>query len=214
MALRLLAFGGTIYDNQNVGSGTAVDIWSNTIALDSISNADPTQAECDAMAAIVKTWFASAGAAIAATASLEFVKLNRVDMVTGLQLTPQTMETVVNPQIRGASDNANPVTTCYRISLDDQTRNKRHRGGFYPPRAGLAVGAGGRWTPTQTTARVTAAVTMMTAINADANSNVVIWSRVNGSLTPATRIRVSDVPDNMSSRKNALLPTRVTGIFA
>lgn len=213
MTLRLLTFGGTIYDNQNAGSGTPVDVWSNSIALASTEPGEPTQAECDACASIISAWFENASTGIAATAALEFVKLNTVDMVSGLQVTDPTVESVINPQKRGGSDNANPVTTCYRVSIDDSTRSRTHRGGFYPPRAGHAVGTNGRWSQTDTTNRLTQAQTMLQALNNLSWATVAIWSRKDNVLHPANRVRVSDVPDNMSSRKNALLPTRVFGLI-
>lgn len=214
MALWLLNFGGTIYDNQNEGSGTAVDVWANSLAIAAVNPRDPTQAECDAYAVDVKNWFTRLGSRIAATCALEFVKCNTVDAVTGHQATDPTIETLLIAGNRGAGDNANPVTTTYRISLDDSTRSKTHRGGFYPPRIGNAVGAGGRWTAAQTEEHAESARILINAINAHDLGNVAIWSRKDNVLHEVNRLRVSDVPDNISTRKNAMLPTRVTKAIA
>lgn len=208
MALWLVNFGGTIYDNQNEGSGTPVDVWSNTLAIASLEPGPPTQAGVDALSDIVRAWFTGAEAGIAATCALEFVKLNLFDAVTGHQAQDPTNEILLNPGARGAGDNANPVTTTYRISMDDGTRARTHRGGFYPPRASHPVGANGRWTQQQTTSHLSAATSLINGINAFGTGRVSIWSRKDNILHEVKRLRVSDVPDNISTRKNAMLPSR------
>jgi len=95
----------------------------------------------------------------------------------------------------------------YRISIDDGTRNPRHRGGFYPPRTSVGVNADGRISTGNQSGIVNQAKNLLQAINAAGTPKVGIWSRVDKAVHTATRVRVGDVPDNISRRKNHLRET-------
>lgn len=210
MSLIGISFGGTSYNNST--AGVALDIWDCTLHCGGPSTPTITPANVDDIGALVMTWFKSVGASIATTEALEWLKVNEFDFATGHQITDPTHLKTWTTANRGSGSSENPVTTAYRVSLDDATRSRRHKGGFFPPRAGTSVGSVGRWDTTTTQGRVDAASTLINGINAytGLNLQVGIYSRRDQALWPVTRLRVSDVPDNIRKRKSKMLPTYIT----
>lgn len=200
-----MQFGGSSHAGSSI-TDPVYEIWSCSLALSKVGAADLTQADVDAVAGFVSSWFSAANTHICVSESLDFVKVNEVDMATGHQITDPTLEHLFTAPPQGASSARNPVGTSCRISMDDGTRNPRHRGGFYMPRLGVDIPDNGRIPPTQLDQIATSAQTLLQSINAYAGlgAHVAVWSRKGANLATVSRIRVGDVPDNISRRRNKM----------
>lgn len=203
MALGLVVMSGRITDGTS-STSPEVEIWSSSIGGTTTSGGWP-ETFIDEIASACGTWFTAANTRIHSTVTLDTVKANLFDIATGLQITDPTVEHTYSPFLRGASTTIEfPITTSYRVSMDDGTRNRRARGGFYVPRPTLAVGYNGRFNDTNVGQALATAVTMLDAFVSTAAFDVGVWSRAGQSLTPSTRVRIGDVPDNIRRRKNDL----------
>jgi len=203
--LYLLAFGGNTHTG---GSSTdpVVEIWECTLAFSAAGDGYDDQGTCDIMAAALTEWFSLDDTHISETEELAYVKWNEYSLVTGRQVTDPTIQTLVS-QRGGSGANSLPVSMTYRISIDDGTRNPRHRGGFFPPRTGYGVQDDGRCSPAHVAGMLSSAKSLIDALNAVSTPKVGIWSRADKEVHTATRIRVGDVPDNISTRRNHLRET-------
>lgn len=206
MSLIKVSFGGTIWSAGS--AGTPVDEWSNTIFCIGPSTPTLTQAIVDDLALLVHTWFQSVGAGMSNTVSLDFVKVNEIDITTGHQITDPTMEHAYAPgTVRGSSGSGVPVTTAYRVSVDDGTRNKSARGGWFAPRPSLPVLPNGRFDSTNVSDAMAAAANLLIGLRDYATLNLTpaVYSRKLKSAFPIHRVRVGDVPDNVRSRKDDMI---------
>lgn len=203
MALVVCTWGGSINASNTVSS--PVEIWSNSLSLSA-----PDAVDLDGLLALVRTplvdWFEGNDTAIDATVSLDWMKVNEFNVVTGRQITDPTVEYLFPTPPRGydALDYNAPMGTSYRVSLDNNTRNRRTKGGFFVPRTSLQVQHNGRFRTASVTAVAGAARDFMEALNLITGIQVGIWSRRDSSVTAVTRVRVGDVPDNISRRRDAL----------
>lgn len=205
--LGVLAFGGATHSGASV-TDPVVEIWECMLAVQTNPDFAWNQGQCDDLAAILNTWFESADARISNTEFLDYVKWNEYNLATGHQVTDPTFVTN-QTNVNGAVSSIHPVTTSYRISLDDSTRNQRHKGGFFPPRSGMTIQADGRFDDTQLGNCFSAAETLITGINTYLaglahTGHVAVWSRAGHSTSIVSRLRIGDVPDNVSRRKNHL----------
>ena len=206
MTLTVVQWGGSTMSDGT--GGTVVDIWSCMLAVER-TGTGITDAMLIAAGNAVSAWHTRSDSGISSTERLEYLKANDYSLTTGHQIDDPTRVNVYPSPYRGAASPQNPVTACYRVSLGNGTRNRRQRGGFYPPRCADIVPADGRWSPSVTDAHLNSAVTLIEAINAidSGDWNVAIWSRAGQSLEPVSQVRVSDVPDDISRRKSAMHPT-------
>lgn len=206
--LGLLAFGG----NTHTGSGLTtpiVEIWECSLAVSLSDDWTPDQAESDGLADLLSTWFGSAGAGIASSESLDYVKWNEYSLATGHQVTDPTIQTLVD-SLRGSTASTNPVTTSCRISIDNSTRDQRAKGGFYPPRCSRPVSPDGRFDETDMGNMYDAAHTLLNGINTYlgarwAFAKIGVWSRRDKAVHVSNRLRVGNVPDNVRRRKNHMI---------
>jgi len=203
--LALVAFGGSTHTTSAESSAVS-EIWECTLALELDVDFHPDQGFCDAVADLVKTWFEAGHSYINNTEYLEYVKVNEYDKVSGHQITDPTLVTNYTGT-NGPVDGSNPVSTSVRISLDDGTRNGRHKGGWYPPRLGAPIGSNGMVSEAIAGNMLDNAVILCQGINAVGVCLVAVWSRAGHSTAVATRCRVGRVPDNISRRRNKLHET-------
>jgi len=213
--LGVVSFGGNSHAS---GSTSAVtEIWECSFAME-ITDASTftgfTQTFCGYIADQIEDWFTSTDAKICDTEELAYVKWNEFSLATGHQLTDPTI--VDFRSVRGiASGDSYPVSMTYRISLDNSTRNPRARGGFFPPRTGLGVQPDGRIRSIDAQPMAFVAKSMFDNINIlfGADATVAIWSRRDKATHIVNRVRVGDVPDNISRRRNHLRETYYTETF-
>ena len=204
--LGLLAFGGNSHSGATPGD-PIVEVWECHIAV----ACDPAgiffiQGEADGLAALLNTWFQHVDSRISSTESLDYVKWNEYSLATGRQITDPTVISFPGGS-RGGGGVVNPVSSAFKISLDDSTRNPRHRGGFFPPRTSATIAQNGRLSPSQVAPMLANAHTLLAGINAGfgAYAKVCVWSRRDKAMHEVNRIRIGDVPDNISRRRNHLI---------
>jgi len=204
--LGVIAFGGSTH----AGTGSAApvtEIWECHIALAveaaPVFNFDQTF--CDTVANLLNTWFQDVDTRIASTESLDYVKANEFSLLTGRQITDPTVISLPGGN-RGGASNVMPVSTSFRVSLDDSTRNPRHRGGFYPPKYAGSLGDDGRIYPSHWAPMVATTQTLLDGINTACGGvgAIGVWSRRDKAVHVANRFRIGDVPDNISRRRNHL----------
>jgi hypothetical protein len=207
MALYLLTWGGT---TRQGGASTepAIEEWTNSLAFTGVTGM-AVQAAVDTIAALINGWFTDAASKIADTERLEWAKFNEWDLVTGHQITDPTVEHLFSvPSAGGGGGSYYPVTTAYRVSLDNGTRDRQARGGFFAPRTTMTVQQNSRFTTAQVSAAMISAKALVNGVAGSLGNPLtpVIWSRVAHSTHAVTRIRVSDLPDNIARRKNQMKP--------
>lgn len=205
MSLCMLTWGGSAHATSTPSS-PVVEIWSSSLALIAPAAPTLTPAIVDDIAAMVRAWFIDTRSYINNTETLDFVKLNLVDITTGHQITDPTLEHLFPSPANGTGSNDHPLTCCYRVSLDNGTRNPKTRGGFFSPRTSAAIGPEGRWNASAQGEMLDSGAALITNIKnyATLDFTPAVWSRKDHSATPVSRVRVSDVPDDISRRKSAL----------
>lgn len=207
-------FGGDVHDNY--AGGNVIEEWTNTFSLDRDNATAPSMPSLTTtVAGLVRTFFMAGGTGIWPGVKLKYVKVNQID-ATGHQIDDPTHQVVYDDSSGGGGDSSIhlPLTTSLRVTLDDATRNRRAKGGFYLPRLGIPVGVDGRFSASTCAGIVTTTKTMMDAINALTGISLVIASKAGGTLIPVTRVRVGDVPDNISRRRDDLREVYSTATLA
>jgi len=203
MGLSLLTWGGRITDGTSTSSAQ-VEIWSNSLAL-VLTDDSVITSQFAAVRSLVATFFVSANAKISNTVTMDWIKWNVYNLATGKQVTTPTNEHLYTPAMRGGSAAANqvPISSAYRISLDDNSRNPKAKGGFFVPRPNISIGNNGRYNNAELNQALIEAGIMIDGLEIPGR-RVSVWSRKSFSATPSTRLRIGDVPDNISRRRNAL----------
>lgn len=191
---------GSIMDNNTAGS--VMEEWS--ISMHAVQGGTDGPGDViTAIASEVNTWFTSANARIAANVRLDEVQVNEIDATTGLQITDPTLFVPFTSRGAGGAS-VLPYSSSYRLSVDNGTRNRRARGGFYVPRPALEVDTNGRWNSSQRDAATLAARAMFDNFNNVSGITFGVYSRADQALYASTRLRVGDVIDNVSRRRNDL----------
>lgn len=197
---RVIQWSGTIYNQTS--AGTAIEIWSNTVHV----MADTTLTDqdiADGASLVYGNVFSTTNAKIHATVAFEVTKASTIDITTGAWLAdpvPQTL-TTIRGQVTGF---APAVTTSCRLSIDDSSRDRKHKGGFYLPRVAMNIGDDGLFNTTQVGTFVTAWQGMLQSLETHFTPEVDlgIYSKAGASFAVANRLRVGQVPDNIRRRKN------------
>ncbi len=206
MSLIRLVWGGNFY---TIGSGgTAVEEWSCSLSLIGPVSPDPA-GQLVPIVALVKDYHTAPATHIDSTCALEWIKLNEFDPVTGAQMTDPTIEeTYLSTSFRGADSpgSKHPISAAYRVSIGALTRDRTQHGGWFVPRPGINILGNGRYALGDVQAMTSSAEVFVEGINAGPYT-VGVWSRKNGSVTTVSRLKVGDVPDNISRRRNALQET-------
>jgi len=203
--LGVIAFGGNTHSGATSGD-PVVEVWECHLAI----HTDPalvtfSQAEADALANIFNIWFVNGDTKISSTESFDYLKWNEFNLATGRQITDPTVISLPGSN-RGGGGAVNPVSTSFKISLDNSTRNPRARGGFFPPRSSATIAQNGRITTSQWAPMVATAQTLFDSIHTmlDVGGAVGVWSRRDHAVHESNRFRIGDVPDNVSRRRNHL----------
>lgn len=206
-------WGGEIRGGTADGS-PALDIWSNTVH---VGYTGPTAPDLDDYNADVVTALTTLAAASAAKwnafVHCLYVKTNEIDVATGLQVTDPTVQADVNIKGTGTPNNGTPISTSLRLSMDNATRNPRARGGFYIPLPTIGLGDNLRVPSATVEGMLGAYESFLAAISTDAVLPLGVYSRASHAIFPVTRLRMGDVPDNISRRKNALVEAYQVATF-
>lgn len=210
MSLVRLVWGGNIYDSDS--GGVAIEEWSCSLSL--LGPPSPLITDViDEAALLLKNFHTGSNTGIGARAAIEYVKMNEFDVNTGQQISDPTHQVVYNANNRGAvtSIAAIPIITALKVSLDDGSRNRRRKGGFYLPVFSKSLSNNGRYSSIVCTGVRDQVVQLFTGITTlTASYEVGVWSRADQSITEATRIRIGDVPDFISRRKGEMRENYVT----
>lgn len=197
-----IVWGGELVDASS--SPNDIEIWACSLSM--LNGTDASTA-LPYVASAVQAFHQRATSHISNLCLLSYVKVYDIDVTTGHSISDPTPAQYYSGTGRfpgGGSSGSMPTFVSTRVSLDDGTRARRHRGGFYIPRPSMLANNQGRWGSTDVADILGSAHTFITAVNAAAGTNVVgIYSKLDESVHPVTRIRVGDVPDVIRRRKNA-----------
>ena len=204
--LARVVWGGTIFNA--VSGGSAIEIWSCSLSLmvsDTVEGASLSSMN-ESIAAYVKTFHQSANTGISSRVAIEYVRTNIYDVVSGIQITDPTQGITYASSNRGGNSATNyPTFIALKVSLDNGTRNRRAKGGFYIPVFSLGTQPDGRMSAAVRDPVATQAKVMIDAINALVDVlGVVVWSRTGNEMHGVTRLRVGDTLDVVTRRKNAM----------
>ena len=205
LSLCVIQWGGHIFDSGS--GGNPIEIWSNTIHAMADTTYDMNQMAADGYNSY-STVIDDVNARIHDTVSIDWTKASRVDITTGAWTTDPVGYYAPSVGVRGNnSTNVPPTYQSCRISLDDGTRNRKAKGGFYLPRVAMALGDDGKWNSSQLATFMTEWKGMLVALMAASTLELTVgvYSKSSASFTTSTRLRVGAVPDVIRRRKNALL---------
>ncbi len=199
MGLIVGQWGGSLMSAEILGE--KIEIWSNSVSVSTPGLVTDTHLS-NVSSAIYNYWTAER-ATLAKQVQMEWIKYNEFAL-TGGQITDPTKETILLTPERGqaAMPNPYPITTARRVSTDNGTRSRRAKGGWFSPWVASQITPAGRWDVTSTQSAADRAKSFLDAINAYPDLTAVVWSRKFAVTTPITRVRVGNVPDNISRRKN------------
>jgi hypothetical protein len=204
MSLVVVQWGGRISSSRSTITPSG-EIWSCSMSL--LAGTSPVPSTISSVVApAIAAYHSRALTHIDSTVLLDYVKVNEVDVETGLQITDPTNEDLYVTPSRGGATAGDypPMTQACRVTIDNNTRSRTTRGGWFIPRPQLAIGGNGRADSSFVANIAASTATLIDAINAISGVSVGVWSRKNASVTAVTRLRVGDVPDNISTRKNGL----------
>jgi hypothetical protein len=159
----------------------------------------------------LSTWFTSAGAKISSLASLQFVKLNAID-VNGHYVYPDTNEVLLSVA-GGAAGTVPPNQVCLAASwTTGVARGPAHRGRMYVPLPVVPLDVDGRISDTNATTMKAVLTTLLTTLQGlHATWKPAIFSRKAGA--PAYRlitgVQVGRVLDTQRRRRRSLLESYV-----
>lgn len=211
MSLVRVVWGGNFYGAD--AGGTAIDEWSCSLSL--VTATDPDMDFLSgAVPPIMKSYHTNSGMTIGARAAIEYVKVNEWEPGPPFhQITDPTKEVLYTSSNRGSVlSNTTPPFVALKVSLDNGTRNRRTKGGFYVPMFSAALSQNGQYSSTITNSVRDTTIAMLGDLLVLAEVvSIGVWSRADGGTTAVTRVRVGSVPDVIRRRKNAIPEVYSTG---
>lgn len=211
MALVRLVWGGHI-KNSDTSGGTDLDEWSCSLSLITAQDPDLLTIQSVAKTAL-QTFHGATGTRIGARAKLEWLKVNEFNPASPFQqiTDPTVSDTYSTPTPGAVTGSIFPTFTALKVSLDNGSRDRRTKGGFYLPLYAASPTVNGTYSTQHQTDVLSGFVTLHAALLTGTGVlDVGVWSKANGSVTAVTRVRVGNVPDFISRRKNALVETYVS----
>lgn len=182
-------------------SAQIIEIWSCSLWSLQLDSSQPLSIN-EIFAAAWSTFFQSTNVKIAFTCETTEIKSNVIDPTTGLQITDPTVVKDVS-YFGKASTVTVPTFQSCRVSLDDRTRNRSARGGFYLPRFSANLGQDGRYQAEDMENLAAAAKTLLNALGTTTGAeHPGIYSKTQKAFYPVSRVRCGNVPDFISRRKN------------
>lgn len=205
MSLVVVNWGGNIYDAQS--GGTPIEEWSCSLSLLAGANPNVVAILAESLT-LITNFHTHADTRISDSVGLNYIKVNEVDVSTGHQITNPTNEVLYLLPSRGGYSGSSlmPTTTATKVTIDDGTRAATSRGGFFVPRTCFNLTLGGRVPNAQLAPFATQVQNLLQGFNdlVAPSVEVGVWSRKNHAVTASSRVRVGDVPDNISRRKDDL----------
>lgn len=101
------------------------------------------------------------------------------------------------------------MANSYRVSLDNSTRNRRAKGGFFVSCVVLEVQADGRFSATDAENAADAAEYLINGVATASGMPVGVWSCTESAFYAINRIRVGRRPDTQRRRQNNLFESYV-----
>lgn len=207
------------------GTAFGTETWSFGLRLVPVGGVDsplPSQAQADAAAAIVKTWWQNANTPFSAYTVLQGVKLAPI-AING-KYPPGAVSYIgdIAPDLAGVlNTNIHPAQNAIVATLVSATipRGRGSVGRIYLPAPAIAVGSSGQMGD-MTPLFATPLTTMMNSLNAAPNiGNLGILSREttkNGVVVPAGssfvgHVRVDNVMDTQRRRRRSIVAVRYSG---
>lgn len=200
-----LTWGGHVYDDLTAGN--QIEIWSCSMHLFIETTGLDPAGTLSQVATPLITFHTAAATKICKTCAIEWAKFSAIDPSTGNETTDPVPQVLFSGSNRGSDSSFQPTFIATRVSIDDSTRNRRARGGFYLPVSALPIGPNARWTPAGVSGLLGTVGSLFTAINSLTGVSIGVFSPTAHSFTPSNRYRIGDVPDVIRSRKNAMRET-------
>jgi hypothetical protein len=187
-----------------VWGGTTVDeeVWACSLSVATTPVATITEVPV-ALRTAITTFHTSTATFITPACTLDYIKANSVNAL-GKYVLPVTNEWRPAAPIAGGAVSScrMPLSVGFKMSLDDGSRDRRAKGGFYTPWASVQLDASGTLDLTQQDNLNLQVKTLVDDINAIPDWTVVVASGVSGGLAAVTRVRVGQVPDVQRRRRN------------
>jgi len=193
--LHRLQFGGKLFDTEQ---------WSCSISFNAQDSAVAVPA---GMVTALEDWFGRSQSQISNRATLEFVKYNQINPVTGKYVLPTSNTVVVPTPPTGQAASFAPQLSVSVGLTTVLSRGRGHAGRFYPPSGGSGanIGADGRVSEAFVQDTAGSAKTLILALNVAAGTGeAVIFSKVDQSVTVVNGVRVGRVIDTIRSRRSSL----------
>lgn len=193
--LHRLVWGGRLFTNES---------WSCSLHVNSVPGLN--LAASNFQTAFV-AWMGRGTSRVTTAASLDFIKFNTINPVTGRYTLPYSNELVSQNLAAGLA-----VATHGQLALAVSTttalaRGRGHAGRFYSPAGVFTVdGTTGQINATEATGVLNSALTLCRDVNTilGAGSSLVVFSKIGQSVQPITGIRIGRVMDTMRSRRRSL----------
>lgn len=204
-----MAITGTLDKIVWGGALCVSESWSCSVHLLHPGPAD-TVAPLAALKTACVNWFQDAGLEANKGATLEYVKINAVDPVTGRYLDPSHSNTLEFPPVLPSSTAifAAPQLSVVTSLQTASNRGRGSKGRFYPPSPGTQPGLTGHLDPGFIDGYLSANVALIRAFNALIPSGqVVIFSMAGQLAQVVTKVAIGDVVDTQRRRRKSLLET-------
>lgn len=200
--LHRLVWGGKLFTTES---------WSCSLHVNSTPGLNI--AASNFQAAFV-AWMGRASSTLNPAASLDFVKFNTINPVTGRYTLPFSNE-LVSPNLAVGAGSVSHGQLALCISTSTAVaRGRGHAGRFYSPAGAFGTDvATGLINATAAGAALTSALSLCRDINTivGAGSSLVVFSKRAQTVTTITGLRVGRVMDTMRSRRRSLDESYVSG---
>ena len=191
-----LRFGGRFFDEEH---------WECGVHMGSDTNHGTAAAYRQA----VTDWIIDPNSKVSSAASLDYVKRNAIDQVTGRYIDQTFSDTsLIAGQINGAGAAMFAQLSLASTLTTAQIRGRGHEGRFYPPSGGLTPSGDGHILNTVAASVAVATVGLINNLNAvDPTNRVVIWSAAAHIMREVTGVRIGNVVDTQRRRRRQMHET-------
>ncbi len=187
------------------------DEWACSVHMAAIDAGSPVNFNVDDLKPALLDWFTRVNSYTSSKATLEFVKANEVDKVTGRYVDGSNPRTALFPPgvVGSSSAGAQPsqLSTCITMHTD-LVRGRASHGRFYPPGGFPGLGVDGRMPANFVKDMADSAQELLSELNAVTGFagawRVVVWSQIGQTAQTAERVSVGRVVDTQRRRRSSL----------